>query len=102
MLWEKFDGIPYPFRLCFGDIYAPAAVVVGCWTDVETKGPVWCPCASFGAFLMDDDPNARRGNRSLIVVKLAVELGFRREAWVDAGVAKEVQCELGLLDEATP
>jgi hypothetical protein len=88
---EEFDGVPNPFRLGFGDVYAPASVMFRGRVDVESKGPMWCPGAAFGALVVYDYPDARRGNRGSVVVKLAIELSFRRESGIDAGVAEEIQ-----------
>ena len=81
---KKLHGLCDAFRAGFCGIHPIAAIMLGCAAEVPTIRSMHGPSASFVGSFMDDDFGAGRSERSFVVVKGTIELGFGREAGIDA------------------
>jgi hypothetical protein len=79
-----------------------AAIGVEGWAEVPAVEGMRGPGGAIAGLVMDEDSNARWGNRRAIKVKGAVHLGPCRELGIKAGAAEEVEREEGLGHEAIP
>lgn len=66
------------------------SIVVNSWAKVETFSSMWCPSATVGWFLVNEDFGSRWCQGSFVVVVSAVYLGIGGEAWVDVGLSHQV------------
>ena len=87
---KKLNGLCDAFGAGLCGIHPIAAIMLGCATEVPTIRSMHCPSASFVGSFMDEDFGAGWSNGCFVVVESAIELGFRREVWIDAGWAHEV------------
>jgi hypothetical protein len=86
----------------FGSVHPIASVMLGCTAKVPAIHAMCRPSASFVGHFVDQDFGAGWSERCFVVVEGTIELGFGREARVDAGGAHEIEGLGALVDEAAP
>ena len=78
LVGEKSDGIGYTRGVCGGGVDFPAAVVVFGGVDDVAEGAVRGVGSAIVWLVVREDFHAWRGERSLVVVELAIKLGVGR------------------------
>ena len=72
------------------------------WPEIPSVGAVNRPGASDTGLLVNDDASAGGSEGRLIEVECSVELCLGGEAWINAGLAKEIERQGALGNEAAP
>ena len=94
----------------FGDTFVAVTWNVDAVTSVVFRGgseippidTMGGPDTAVSGCVMDNDAGAGGCSGCAVVVKGTVQLGFRRNSWIEAGGMEEVECEGSVWDEAVP
>ncbi len=82
--WQPCHSVSDTLGLCVRGPYCVAAVRVEGGSEVPTVNPMGGPAAVYHGLVMDDDADARRGNRCSIKIKRTMKLRPGRQTWVYA------------------
>ena len=101
-MWKSFYRISVDNCSCLQQVYVVASVVVFTSIHIPTISSSGFPTLAESRLDVYNDPGAWRGNRSGVVVKVAMKLCLGQEVRISYLWLKNIQVEYRLWKESTP
>ena len=102
-MWDKSDGLAGSGGLSVRQIACDTLVVVWCWAHTPANQlPIEFPCLLCFRVKVCNDLGAQRCERDSIEIELSIDASTSQKSGVGACCAQEIQCDVGLQDEAVP